>query len=131
MARQRKRRRRVTEQRAQALSKARSAPTLYRIVDLHPYLDREEEYGDLTLDEAATRMEDLTGVGADTILADFDEDCTNCEGCGRLLTTRAGGNPATYDCPACLGAGKRREPWEWVDDETGREVTLRRNRVSR
>lgn len=68
----------------------------YRICDVHPYLDREEEYGDLTLDEAAARMDDLTGVGADTILSDLDSD------------------------------GLDVLPWKWVDDESGREVTMMR-----
>lgn len=69
--------------------------TRYRIVDAFPYLDREEEYGDLSLDEAVARMDDLTGVGADVILSDLDSD------------------------------GLDVLPWKWVDDETGREVTLR------
>lgn len=64
----------------------------YRIVEVHDYLNREEEFPNLTLDEAAARMDDLTGIGADTILSDVAD--------GTL-------------------------PWEWVDDETGREVTLR------
>lgn len=76
-------------------------PALYRITDVHPYLSREDEYAGLTLEEAASRMDDLTGVGADVILADFDEDCMS-------------------------GTGKRGEPWKWVDDESGREVTMRR-----
>lgn len=67
----------------------------YRIVDVHPYLDREEEYPNLSLDEAAARMDDLTGVGADVILSDLDSD------------------------------GLDVLPWEWTDDENGREVTLR------
>ena len=45
----------------------------YRIIDLFPYLEREDEYSDLTLGEAALKMEDLTGVGADVILSDLDE----------------------------------------------------------
>jgi hypothetical protein len=45
----------------------------YRIVDVFPYLDREEEFSDLTLAEAAGKVEDLTGIGADIILSDFDE----------------------------------------------------------
>lgn len=70
----------------------------YRIVDEHPYLSREDEYGDLSLDEAAARMDDLTGVGADTILADFEEWHRH---------------------------GEADQPWQWEDPETGREVTLR------
>lgn len=66
----------------------------YRIVDTFPFLDREDEYSDLTLEEAAVRMDDLTGVGTDTILADLDSD------------------------------GLDVLPWKWTDDETGREVTL-------
>ena len=66
----------------------------YRIVDVFPYLEREDEYGDLALAEAAARMDDLTGVGEDTILADLDSD------------------------------GLDVLPWEWADEETGREVTL-------
>jgi hypothetical protein len=45
----------------------------YRIIDVFPYLEREDEINDLTLGEAALKMEDLTGVGADVILSDFDE----------------------------------------------------------
>lgn len=67
----------------------------FRIVDTFPYLDREDEYSDLTLDEAVARMDDLTGVGADVILSDLDSD------------------------------GLDVLPWKWVDDETGREVALR------
>lgn len=67
----------------------------YRIVDVHPYLGREEEYTDLSFDEAVNRAEDLTGERADVILSDFDSDGLD------LL------------------------PWEWTDDETGREVTMR------
>lgn len=66
----------------------------YRVVDEFPYLDREEEYTDLSLAEAAARMEDLTDVTADVILSDIDSD------------------------------GFDVLPWEWKDDETGREVTL-------
>lgn len=66
----------------------------YRIVDTFPFLDREDEYSDLTLDEAVARMDDLTGVGADVILSDLDSD------------------------------GLDVLPWKWVDDETGREVSL-------
>lgn len=68
--------------------------TRYRVVDEFPYLEREDEYGDLTLEEAAHRMDDLTGVGADVILSDVDSD-----GFGVL-------------------------PWTWEDDETNRTVTL-------
>ncbi len=52
----------------------------YRIIDEFPYLEREDEYSDLTLGEAALKMEDLTGVDSDVILFDFDEpDCTRWE----------------------------------------------------
>jgi hypothetical protein len=72
-------------------------PPLFRVVDEHPYLDREDEFPGLGLSEACGRMEDLTGVSADVILADIEE-------------FRRHGDPLT---------------WEWTDDETGREVTLR------
>lgn len=45
----------------------------FRIVDVFPYLDREDEYSDLSLSEAAAKLEDLTGIGADIVLSDFDE----------------------------------------------------------
>jgi hypothetical protein len=45
----------------------------YRIVDLFPYLDREDEYDDLTLDEAATRIEDLVGIEAAQVISDIEE----------------------------------------------------------
>lgn len=67
----------------------------YRIVDEHPYLDREDEYADLDFEAAVHRAEDLTGERADVIFADFDSDGLD------LL------------------------PWKWVDEETGREVTMR------
>lgn len=51
-----------------------TAPALYRIVDRYPYQEREDEYRNLTLEEAAVRMDDLTGVGEDVILADIEED---------------------------------------------------------
>lgn len=97
-------------------------PTLYRILDEFPYLDREDEYPNLALAETAARMEDLTGVGADVILADFDEDCGRCGGGGKLAT---GCMTPDVPCDTCHGTGKRSEPWEWTDDETGREVTMR------
>lgn len=90
--------------------------TRYRIVDEHPYLSREDEFPNLTLAEAAGRMEDLTGVKADVILADFDEGCNTCDGTGSV---------PGWPCAACHGTGKRSDPWEWVDDENGREVTMR------
>ena len=89
-----------------------TGPTLYRIVDDHPYLSREDEYPGLTLDEAASRMDDLTGVGADVILADLDEDCAFCMG-----------SPST--CVACGGTTRGNLPWKWTDEDTGREVTMR------
>lgn len=45
----------------------------YRIIDRFPYLEREEEFNDLTLGEAALKMEDLAGMDSDLILSDFDE----------------------------------------------------------
>lgn len=71
-------------------------PPLYRVVSVNPYLDTEEEFGGMGLLEAAHRADDLTGVGADVILADLDPD-----------------------------TGEDPFPWEWVDEETGREVTIR------
>lgn len=120
----------------------------FRIIDCHPYLDREEEYSGLTLEEAAARMEDLTGVEAAMILADFEEACGRCEGTGEIpdrcdgtgwvrraaVEHRCHGcaecTPGAEDrlrlCPICGGTRKRSEPWEWIDDERGREVTMRR-----
>lgn len=49
----------------------------YRIIDIFPYLERQEEFNDLTLGEAALKMEDLTGMDSDLILADFDEPDVN------------------------------------------------------
>lgn len=63
----------------------------YRVVDTTPYLEREDEYSDLSLEAAAGRAEDLTGHPADDIIACAEE---------------ADGR------------------WEWVDEETGREVSL-------
>lgn len=105
--------------------------TLYRIVDEHPYLDRYEEYPGLTLDEAAHKMDDLTGVGADVILADYDEGCARCTTkpmarAGQLEVSADGDNWRWIECPDCHGTGKRAEPWGWTDEETGREVTMRR-----
>lgn len=95
----------------------------FRIVEVNEYLGREEEWGGLSLGEAAIKMDDLTGVGADLILSDFDEDCAACEGKGEVPTA----NIAVWEfCTACHGIGKRREPWTYNDDETGREVTLMR-----
>lgn len=101
-----------------------SVPTLYRITDIFPYLDREDEYTGLTLEEAASRMDDLTGVGADVILADFDEACGECEGKGEEGFYDAG-RLCWRDCATCGGSGKR-ERWEWTDPESGREVVMRR-----
>lgn len=64
-------------------------------------------------------MDDLTGVGADVILADFDEDCHMCHG-----TRKAPNN--IFGCSACANTGKRPDPWEWTDDETGRKVIMSR-----
>jgi hypothetical protein len=98
-------------------------PTLYRIVDVFPYLGREDEYPGLTLDEAASRMDDLSGVGADVILSDFAEPCERCEGEGE----REHGEPPRPDvCDYCDGDGRWPGPWEWTDPDTGREVTMRR-----
>lgn len=68
------------------------APILWRVVDEHPYLDREEEHCALTLEAAARLVEDLTGTDDEIVIRDVTED---------------GG------------------PWSWIDEETGREVTLR------
>lgn len=95
-----------------------ATPRLFRIVDENPYLSREDEYPGLTLEAAAAKMEDLTGVGADVILADVEDDCPLCHA--------SGCNPrdVTKDCPACHGSCIVGE-WEWEDTETGREVTMR------
>lgn len=49
------------------------APVLYRVVDENPYLDRSEEWDALTLEEAATRVEDLYPVEAAQIISDVEE----------------------------------------------------------
>jgi hypothetical protein len=101
----------------------------FRVVEVNNYLGREEEWSGLSLGEAAIRMDDLTGVGADLVLSDFDEDCTACNGHGvrvREAHEIQHSDELENTCGACHGTGKRREPWEWEDDETGREVTLRR-----
>jgi len=90
---------------------------LYRIVDERLYLSLEDEYGGLTLEAAALKMEDLTGTPAEVILSDFDEPCWRCDG----EKTSNG-----FVCGACWGDGKRAEPWTWEDDESNRTVTLRR-----
>jgi hypothetical protein len=46
----------------------------FRVIDTFPYLEREDEYSDLTLDEAAARAEDLTGHPADDIIATLGEE---------------------------------------------------------
>lgn len=78
------------------------------------------DYKGLTLGEAAARMEDLTGIHADVILADFEEACSVCHGTGCQMNNIFG------DCSACFGTGKRREPWEWENEERGKRVVLRR-----
>lgn len=101
-------------------------PTLYRIVDTYPYLDREDEYSGLTLTEAAVRMDDLTGCGEDVILADWDEPCPDCEGATRVPYEPIPTMLTTKDCTTCGRSGKWPGPWEWKDDETNREVTMMR-----
>lgn len=100
-----------------------TAPTLYRILDVHPYLDREEEYTGLTLEEAAHRMDDLTGVGADVILSDWGEPCPACGGTG---WGQREGKWTSEHCATCHCDGKWPGPWDWTDKETGREVTMMR-----
>ena len=101
-----------------------TTPTLYRILDEYPWLEREDEYSGLTLTEAAIRMDDLTGCGEDVILADWDERCERCGGEG-FLAPRPGERHAR-GCSSCRNSGKWPGPWEWKDDETGREVTMMR-----
>ena len=100
-----------------------SSPTLYRIIDEYPWLEREDKYSGLTLTEAAIRMDDLTGCGEDVILSDWDERCERCKGHGKLSTR---GGLQWKICDACGGTGKWPGPWHWEDDETGREVTMMR-----
>lgn len=95
--------------------------TLYRVTAHNPYAGTEDEYRGLPLEEAAHKMDDLTGVGADVILADFDEPCERCGGQGGAHT-----DDAFLRCPFCNGTRKRSDPWEWTDPETGREVRLQR-----
>lgn len=75
-----------------------SAPIRYRVTSTQPYLDREDEYAALTMLGAAQQAEELTGVGADVILSDLEE--------------------FAEETPP-------RRPWEFVDPETGHEVTVR------
>lgn len=99
----------------------------FRITETNPYLSREEEWPGLTLEEAAHRMDDLTGVGADVILSDFDEDCVFCGGRGERGTwVNELQREMVGSCHDCHRTGKRRDPWEYVDPETGREVVMRR-----
>lgn len=106
-------------------------PTLYRIVDVFPYLDREDEYPGLTLSEAAAKIEDLTPVGADVVLTDWDEPCDMCQGLGTTidpteLSPFRGFRRKRVDCPHCGGDGFWPGPWKWTNEETGREVTMMR-----
>ena len=103
-----------------------TTPTLYRIVDRYPYLEREDEYTGLTLEEAAIRMDDLTGCGEDVILADWDEPCERCKGSGKKTHVGTVGDPVTVNCGTCDGDGKWAGPWEFSDDETNRAVTMMR-----
>lgn len=77
----------------------------FAVEESYPACDFDDHWAGLSLEEAAARMDDLTGVGADVILSDFDEGCM-----------------------ACDGTGKRSEPWEWTDEETEREAVMRRER---
>jgi hypothetical protein len=99
---------------------------LFRVIDHRPWLEDEEEWANLNIGEAAIRMEDLTGVGADLILSDFDEACGGCKGTGWMVQfgLLPGSDDEEVRCPICHGTGKRRDPWEFTDEETGREVTL-------
>ena len=59
---------------------------------------------------------------------DFDENCTDCGGtkvneCVDPMTDRV---TRRVVCIGCHGTGKRSEPWQWTDRETGVEVTARR-----
>lgn len=100
-----------------------TAPTLFRITDTYPYLDREEEYAGLTLEEAAHRMDDLTGVGADVIMSDWGESCPDCGGTG---WGQQEGKWTAEHCATCRNTGKWPGPWKHTDEETGREVTMMR-----
>lgn len=98
-------------------------PMLYRVVDEHPYLDREEEHANRSAEEAAAIFEDLTGEKADEVLAELDEACSRCGGKGTDPDRR--GATSASPCTLCFGDGKRHDPIEWEDNETGRTVTLR------
>lgn len=101
------------------------AEQLYRIVDEFPFQEKLTTYHGLTLEQAATRMDDLIGVGERTILEDWKEDCPTCKGSGAEL--RQGfGEWLSGACPNCDGEGTWPGPWEHTDDETGREVTMTR-----
>lgn len=92
-----------------------SRPRRFRIEEF--LRDEEGEWRGLSLEAAAHQVDDLTGIGADVILSDWDEDCHMCEGTGKAC-----GN--IFGCSTCGGSGKRGEPWEWTDDETGRRVVM-------
>jgi DnaJ-class molecular chaperone len=105
------------------------AMQLYQITDEFPFQERVAMYHGLTLKQAAIRMDDLTGCGEDVILADWDEPCERCGGkkveiVGQI---RVGQEVRqVVDCTACDGDGKWPGPWEFTDEETGREVTMTR-----
>lgn len=80
--------------------------------------DHSEEWTNLTLEEAAARMDDLTSVGADVIVSDWKEDCGFCHG------TCCNPDNVFSDCPACQGSGKRAEPWEWSHDDLPLSVVM-------
>jgi hypothetical protein len=97
------------------------AEQLYQITDEFPFQERVTTYHGLTLQQAAIRMDDLTGCGEDVILSDWDELCGRCKGVGRVAF-----GAGDKICPDCDGDGKWPGPWEHTDEETGREVTMTR-----
>jgi hypothetical protein len=86
----------------------------FAIEETYPGGDETCRWAGLSLEDAAHRMDDLIGIGADVILADWDEDCGTCFGRGEVGLDRYDGEPGAEECGVCHGDGKRSEPWEWT-----------------
>jgi DnaJ-class molecular chaperone len=101
------------------------AEQLYQIVDEFPFQEKVTTYHNLTLEQAAVRMDDLIDVSEQTILEDWGEPCEGCGGTGEKDAAQ-GDVHISAPCSACGGDGKWAGPWEHTDEETGREVTMTR-----
>jgi hypothetical protein len=100
------------------------AEQLYQITDEFPFQERVTTYHNLTLQQAAIRMDDLIDVGEQTILEDWGEPCERCGGYGKARARKGDPGSRKYICEDCNGDGKWSGPWEHTDEETGREVTM-------